>query len=421
MLDTHFVRNNLELVKKKVEAKGVPFPDDRFVAMDLRRRRVLAASEDLKSRKNKLAKETGYLKRSGAGTHDLERQSVELSKQIAESEQELAALEAEFQEFLLGIPNLFHDSVPVGHDATANEVVREWGEKPAFAFAPKPHWELGEAAGTLDFVRAAKVAGSRFAVYYDGLARLERALLQFMLDVHTGEHGYREVLPPFLVNEASLVGTGNLPKFKADLFKVEGYNLYLTPTAEVPLTNLHRDETLEEERLPLKYAAFTPCFRSEAGSHGKDIRGLVRLHQFDKVELMKFAAPERSYLELEELTADAESILRKLGLPFRTVVLCSGDMSFSSAKTYDIEVWMPARAGYLEISSCSNFEAFQARRAHVKYKGRDGKKDFVHTLNGSGLAIGRTVAAIMENYQDADGRIRVPDALRPYMAGCERV
>ena len=421
MLDTHFVRNNLELVKKKVEAKGVPFADDRFVAMDLRRRRVLAASEELKSRKNKLAKETGYLKRSGAGTHDLERQSVELSKQIAESEQELAALEAEFQEFLLGIPNLFHDSVPAGHDATANEVVREWGEKPAFAFAPRPHWELGEAAGTLDFARAAKVAGSRFAVYYDGLARLERALLQFMLDVHTGEHGYREVLPPFLVNEASLVGTGNLPKFKADLFKVEGYNLYLTPTAEVPLTNLHRDETLDEERLPLKYAAFTPCFRSEAGSHGKDIRGLVRLHQFDKVELMKFAAPERSYLELEELTADAESILSKLGLPFRTVVLCSGDMSFSSAKTYDIEVWMPARAGYLEISSCSNFEAFQARRARIKYKGRDGKKDFVHTLNGSGLAIGRTVAAIMENFQTADGRVLVPDVLRPYMAGREQV
>lgn len=419
MLDTHFVRNNLELVKKKVEAKGVSFADDRFVAMDLRRRRVLAASEELKSRKNKLAKETGYLKRSGAGTHDLERQSTELSRQIAESEQELAALEAEFQEFLLGIPNLFHDSVPVGHDATANEVVREWGEKPAFAFAPKPHWELGEAAGTLDFARAAKVAGSRFAVYYDGLARMERALLQFMLDVHANEHGYREVLPPFLVNEASLVGTGNLPKFKADLFKVEGYNLYLTPTAEVPLTNLHRDETLEEERLPIKYAAFTPCFRSEAGSHGKDIRGLVRLHQFDKVELMKFAAPDRSYLELEELTADAEDILRRLGLPFRTVVLCSGDMSFSSAKTYDIEVWMPARAGFLEISSCSNFESFQARRARIKYKGRDGKKDFVHTLNGSGLAIGRTVAAIMENGQTADGRVRVPEALRPYMGGRE--
>jgi len=419
MLDTHFIRNNLELVKKKVEAKGVPFAEDRFSALDLRRRRLLTASEELKSRKNKLAKETGFLKKSGAPTREMELQSMELSKQIAQGEKELASLEAEFQEFLLGIPNLFHDSVPVGHDAGANEVVREWGEKPAFACPAKPHWELGEAAGTLDFARAAKIAGSRFAVSYDGLAKLERVLLQFMLDIHTQEHGYREVLPPFLTNDASLVGTGNLPKFKADLFKVEGYNLYLVPTAEVPLTNLHRDETLDEADLPVKYAAFTPCFRSEAGSHGKDIRGLVRLHQFDKVELLKFAAPERSYAELEGLTADAEAILRRLGLAYRTVVLCSGDMSFSSAKTYDIEVWMPGRGGYLEISSCSNFESFQARRARIKYKARDGRKDYVHTLNGSGLAIGRTVAAIMENYQTADGRIRVPDALRAYFAGRE--
>jgi seryl-tRNA synthetase len=417
MLDIHFVRNNLELVKKKVEAKGIPFADDRFSAMDLRRRRILAASEELKSRKNRLARETGFLKKSGAPTRELELQSIELSKQIAEGDTELATLEAEFHDFLLSIPNLFHDSVPVGHDAGANEVVREWGEKPAFDFTPRPHWELGESAGTLDFTRAAKVSGSRFAVYFDGLARLERVLIQFMLDVHTGEHGYREVLPPFLVNDTSLVGTGNLPKFKADLFKVEGYNLFLVPTAEVPLTNLHRDETLEESRLPIKYAAFTPCFRSEAGSHGKDIRGLVRLHQFNKVELLKFTSPSSSYAELEDLTADAESILRKLGLPFRTVVLCSGDMSFSSAKTYDIEVWMPARAGYLEISSCSNFENFQARRAHIKFKGKDGRKDFVHTLNGSGLAIGRTVAAIMENYQTTEGGIRVPDALRPYFPG----
>ncbi len=417
MLDTHFIRNNLELVKQKVEAKGAPFADDRCGSLDTRRRLLLTASEELKSRKNKLAKETGFLKKSGAPTREMELQSMELSKQIAQGEKELAALDAEFQEFLLGIPNLFHDSVPVGHDAGANEVVREWGEKPAFAFAPRPHWELGEAAGTLDFVRAAKIAGSRFVVCFDGLAKLERVLLQFMLDVHTQEHGYREALPPFLANEASLVGTGNLPKFKADLFKIEGYNLYLVPTAEVPLTNLHRDETLDEAALPLRYAAFTPCFRSEAGSHGKDVRGLVRLHQFDKVELLKFTAPDRSYPELEGLTADAEAILRKLGLPHRTVVLCSGDMSFSSAKTYDIEVWMPGRGGFLEISSCSNFESFQARRARIKYKARDGRKDFVHTLNGSGLAIGRTVAAIMENYQTADGRVRIPDALRPYFPG----
>jgi seryl-tRNA synthetase len=417
MLDTNFVRNNLELVKKKVEAKGVPFAEDRFSAMDLRRRQLLARSEELKSRKNKLAKETGFLKRSGAPTRELELQSIEISKQIASGEKELEALETEFQEFLLSIPNLFHDSVPVGRDASANEMVREWGDKPAFDFAPRPHWELGEAAGGLDFTRAAKISGSRFTVYFDGLAKLERVLIQFMLDCHTNEHGYREVLPPFLVNDASLIGTGNLPKFKADLFKVEDYNLYLVPTAEVPLTNIHRDETLDEEQLPVKYVAYTPCFRSEAGSHGKDIRGLVRQHQFNKVELLKFAAPSRSYLELEELTADAESILRKLELPFRTMALCSGDLSFSSAKTYDIEVWMPARAGYLEISSCSNFESFQARRAHIKFKGRDGRKDYVHTLNGSGLAVGRTVAAIMENYQTADGRIRIPEALRPWFPG----
>jgi len=417
MLDTNFIRNNLELVRKKVEAKGVPFVEESFSAMDLRRRQLLARSEELKSRKNKLAKETGFLKKSGAPTREMELQSIEISKQIADGEKELATLEADFQEFLLSIPNLFHDSVPVGHDAGANEIVREWGDKPAFDFAPRPHWELGEAAGELDFARAAKISGSRFTVYFDGLAKLERVLIQFMLDCHTGEHGYREVLPPFLVNEASLVGTGNLPKFKADLFKIEDYNLYLVPTAEVPLTNIHRDEILDEEQLPVKYAAYTPCFRSEAGSHGKDIRGLVRQHQFNKVELLKFTTPSRSYLELEELTADAESILRKLGLPFRTMALCSGDLSFSSAKTYDIEVWMPARAGYLEISSCSNFESFQARRAHIKFKGRDGRKDYVHTLNGSGLAVGRTVAAIMENYQTAEGRIRVPEVLRPYFPG----
>ncbi|MBN2344898.1 MAG: serine--tRNA ligase [Candidatus Aminicenantes bacterium] len=421
MLDTHFVRSNLELVKKKVEAKGIPFADDRFVAIDQRRRRLLSDSEELKSRKNKVARETGFLKKSGAPTREMELRSIELSKQIGDLEKELAAVEAEFQDFLLNIPNLFHDSVPVGGDPGANEVLREWGDKPVFAFPPRPHWELGEDAGTLDFGRAAKVSGSRFAVYFDGLARLERVLVQFMLDVHTGEHGYREVLPPFLVNDASLVGTGNLPKFKDDLFKVEGYNLYLVPTAEVPLTNLHRDETLDEARLPLKYAAYTPCFRSEAGSHGKDIRGLVRQHQFNKVELLKFTTPDRSYAELEELTADAEAILKKLALPFRTTVLCSGDLSFSSAKTYDIEVWMPARADYLEISSCSNFESFQARRAHIKFKGRDGRKEFVHTLNGSGLAVGRTVAAIMENYQDAEGRVRVPEALRPYFGGRDRL
>jgi seryl-tRNA synthetase len=419
MLDINFVRNNLELVKKKVEAKGVVFNEARFAEIDQLRRRLLADSEELKGKKNRLAKETGMQKKNGASTRELELQSIEISKMIAGLESELQAVETEFHDFLLNIPNLFHDSVPAGHDASCNELVREWGEKPSFTFTPLPHWELGESGKTLDFTRAAKISGSRFTLYFDALAKLERVLVQFMLDVHTGENGYREVLPPFLVNDASLIGTGNLPKFKDDLFKIEGYNLYLIPTAEVPLTNIHRDETLDESQLPVKYVAYTPCFRSEAGSHGKDIRGLVRQHQFNKVELLKFTAPDRSYAEHETLTADAESILRKLNLPYRTMALCSGDLSFSSAKTYDIEVWMPARAGYLEISSCSNFENFQARRARIKYKGKDGKKDFVHTLNGSGLAVGRTVAAIMENYQTADGKIRIPDILRSYFPGRE--
>lgn len=419
MLDTNYIRNNLELVKKKVEAKGVPFAEERFSSLDQRRRQILAENEELKSKKNRLAKETGFLKKSGASTREMELQSIELSKMIAAQEQELGAVEAEFHDFLLNIPNLFHDSVPAGHDASCNELVREWGEKPVFSFTPRPHWELGESGQTLDFNRAAKISGSRFTLYFDAMAKLERVLIQFMLEVHTGENGYREVLPPFLVNDASLIGTGNLPKFKDDLFKIEGYNLYLIPTAEVPLTNIHRDETLDDSQLPINYVAYTPCFRSEAGSHGKDIRGLVRQHQFNKIELLKFTSPDQSYAELEKLTADAESILRRLDLPYRTMALCSGDLSFSSAKTYDIEVWMPARAGYLEISSCSNFENFQARRAHIKHKGKDGKKDFVHTLNGSGLAVGRTVAAIMENYQTAAGKIRVPDALRPYFPGRE--
>ena len=419
MLDTNYIRNNLELVKKKVEAKGVPFAEERFSALDQRRRRLLAENEELKSKKNRLARETGILKKSGSSSRELELQSIELSKMIAAQEHELGAVEADFHDFILNIPNLFHDSVPVGHDASCNEMVREWGGKPVFAFTPRSHWELGEEGQTLDFARAAKISGSRFTLYFDAMAKLERVLLQFMLEVHTGENGYREVLPPYLVNDASLVGTGNLPKFKDDLFKIEGYNLYLIPTAEVPLTNIHRDETLDESKLPINYTAYTPCFRSEAGSHGKDIRGLVRQHQFNKVELLKFTAPAHSYAELEKLTADAESILRKLELPYRTMALCSGDLSFASAKTYDIEVWMPARAGYLEISSCSNFENFQARRARIKFKGKDGKKDFVHTLNGSGLAVGRTVAAIMENYQTAEGKIRIPEVLRPYFPGRE--
>jgi seryl-tRNA synthetase len=304
----------------------------------------------------------------------------------------------------------------LGKEASENQVLRVWGEKKEFDFNPRPHWELGEINGFLDLPRAAKITGSRFALYFGSLARLERVLINFMLDIHTGENGYTEILPPFLVNEESLIGTGNLPKFREDLFKVEGHNLYLVPTAEVPLTNIHRGEILDGETLPVSYVAYTPCFRSEAGSHGKDVRGIIRQHQFNKVELLKFASAEQSHQELEKLTQDAEKILQKLDLHYRVVLLCSGDISFSSLKTYDIEVWMPARQGYVEISSCSNFGDFQARRAKIKYNS-NGEKRFVHTLNGSGLALGRTVAAILENYQTEDGRIEIPEILREYFPG----
>jgi len=321
---------------------------------------------------------------------------------------------------LAGIPNLPHESVPVGRSAENNVEVRRCGEPRPFDFAPKPHWDLGPELGILDLERAAKITGARFAVYWGIGARLERALINFMLDVHTREHGYTEVLPPFLVNSASLFGTGQLPKFADDLFKCEKHDLWLIPTAEVPVTNLFRDEVLDPERLPVRLCAYTPCFRSEAGSYGRDVRGIIRQHQFQKVELVKFTRPEQSYEELERLTADAEDILRRLGLPFRTVVLSTGDMGFSSAKTYDIEVWLPGQNDYKEISSCSNFEAFQARRANIRFKGAKGKSEFAHTLNGSGLAVGRTWVAIVENYQQKDGSVLVPEALRPYV-GAERL
>ena len=412
MLDINFVRNNLDSVKRKVEAKGTPFDRELFCEIDSKRRELITGIENIKSQKNKLAKEIGLLKRQKADTKELEEQSKNFSAEIAAVESELSAVEQKFQDFILNIPNLFDDSVPIGKDESANVVIREWGEKPAFDFNPKPHWELGEINKGLDFPRATKMTGARFALYFNTLAKLERSLINLMLDTHTGENGYTEVLPPFLVNDQSLIGTGNLPKFKEDLFKVENHNFYLIPTAEVPLTNIHREEMLTEEQLPLYYAAYTPCFRSEAGSYGKDVRGIIRQHQFNKVELLKFTPPETSYEEHEKLTRDAESILQKLNLHYRVVLLCSGDMSFSSAKTYDIDVWMPARNGYVEISSCSNFEDFQARRAKIKYKAKDGKKSFVHTINGSGLAAGRTVAAIMENYQTGEGKIKIPEVLK---------
>lgn len=420
MLDINFIRNHLDLVREKCAAKGSRIDMAVFQEIDTRRRQLITSGDELKNRKKTLAKEIGALRAKKLDSSECERRGVELNAAIEAVEKDLAAVEAEFQDFVLSIPNLFHDSVPRGTSAEENVVVRRWGEPTPLDFPARPHWELGEINGqSLDFPRAAKITGTRFALYFGALAKLERTLIQFMLDVHSDENGYTEAVPPFIVNDKSLIGTGNLPKFKDDLFKLENTDYYLIPTAEVPLTNIHRDELLDESELPKKYVAYTPCFRSEAGSHGRDIRGLIRLHQFNKVELLKFAAPAHSYDELEGLTRDAEAILQKLGLPYRVVLLCSGDMSFSSAKTYDIEVWMPARGGYMEISSCSNFEDFQARRARIKYKAADGRKEFVHTLNGSGLAIGRTVAAIMENYQTADGRIRIPEILRPGFGGRE--
>ncbi len=417
MLDINFVRNNLELVKRKVEAKGVPFDQERFLQIDKRRRELITQAEQLQGRKKKLAKEIGKLRGQKQDTTEQETQSKALSSQLDALGADQSAAENQFQELLLNLPNLFDDSVPTGKNEADNVVIRQWGEKPEFDFEPKAHWDLGESTGLLDFPRAAKISGARFALYMDTLAKLERNLINFFLDTHTIEHGYTEVFPPFLVNDESLIGTGNLPKFKDDLFKIEDRNLYLIPTAEVPLTNIHRSEMLKEEDLPRYYVAYTPCFRSEAGSYGKDVRGIIRQHQFNKVELLKFTTPDKSFDELEKLTQNAETILQKLNLHYRVVLLCSGDMSFSSAKTYDIEVWMPSRNGYMEISSCSNFADFQARRAKIKYKAKDGKKNFLHTLNGSGLAVGRTVAAIMENFQTSDGNIRVPDILAKYFPG----
>ena len=373
MLDLNFVRNNLEIVKKKVEAKGALFDINQFSKIDKKRRQLITNFENIKGKKKKLAKETGILKSKNMDTKALEKESIELSKNISEIELGLKDVEKQFHEFILNIPNLFDDSVPVGNNESENKVIREWGEKPRFNFTPKPHWELGEKSTLLDFQRASKISGSRFALYFDTIAKLERILINLMLDVHTKENGYTEVLPPYLVNDKSLIGTGNLPKFKEDLFKIENHNLYLIPTAEVPLTNIHREEILQEVELPKKYVAYSPCFRSEAGSYGKDIRGVIRQHQFNKVELLKFTSPETSYNELEQLTQDAETILQKLNMHYRVTLLCSGDMSFSSAKTYDIDVWMPARNDYVEISSCTNFESFQARRAKIKVKKKMAK------------------------------------------------
>ncbi|HEY6998251.1 MAG TPA: serine--tRNA ligase [Candidatus Binatia bacterium] len=422
MLDIKLLRDHLDDVKARMSTRGTPVDWDQFVSLDRERRDAVAIIERLKEKKNRLSGEIGKLKKSGADASALMREVEELSEAIRSSEGPLANIEARFEQLMLTLPNLPHASVKVGKDEHDNREVRRWGEPPKFGFAPKNHWDIGEELGILDFARAAKIAGARFAVYRDAGAKLERALINFMLDLHTGENGYKEMLPPALVNRAALVGTGQLPKFEDELFHVAPGDYFLIPTAEVPLTNLHRDEMLERDELPIKYVAYTPCFRSEAGSYGKDVRGLIRQHQFNKVEMVKLTEPEDSYNELETMVRNAEDVLRRLELPYRVVELCTGDMGFGAAKTYDLEVWLPGQNTYREISSCSNCEEFQARRANIRYrKEKKGRPLFVHTLNGSGLAIGRTLVAVLENYQQEDGTVIIPNALRDYMCGVDRI
>jgi len=415
MYDLGYFRNNIGTIAARLADRGFTIDMEAFRELDSQRRAALAESEKLKAQRNAESMEIGRLKKAGTDTADLQQRVREMGELITKLDADAAAVDEKFSQLMAGIPNTPHESVPTGKSAADNVEVRRWGTPPTFAFTPKAHWDLGPELGILDFDRAAKITGARFAVYMGLGAKLERSLINFMLDVHTKEHGYTEVLPPFMANKDSFYGTGQLPKFEQDLFKLEGTDYYLVPTAEVPVTNLYRNEILDLEALPIKLTAYTPCFRSEAGSYGRDVRGIIRQHQFQKVELVKFSRPESSYEELESLTRDAEDILQRLGLAYRTVVLSTGDIGFSSAKTYDIEVWLPGLNDYKEISSCSNFEAFQARRASIRAKSGKDKAEFVHTLNGSGLAVGRTWLAIIENYQQADGSVVVPEVLRPYM------
>ena len=421
MLDLAFVRDNLERVKQKMRERGLASSLDDFESIDRERRKFLVEAERGKARRNKVSDEIAALKKQKQDASALIAEMRQLGDEIKRLDEKAKALDEQLRDLLRNIPNVPHESVPVGDGTQDNQEVRRWGDPRQFDFEPKAHWDLGPQLGILDFERAAKLTGARFAVYHGVGAQLERALANFMLDVHTREHGYTEVLPPFAVNSASLFGTGQLPKFASDLFKLEGTDYWLIPTAEVPVTNLYRDEVLEAAQLPIKLCAWTPCFRSEAGSYGKDVRGIIRQHQFQKVELVKFALPEKSYDELESLTHDAEVILQRLGLPYRVVALCTGDLGFASAKTYDIEVWLPSSGEYKEISSCSNFEAFQARRANIRFRRGQGKTELVHTLNGSGLAVGRTWLALLENYQQADGSVVIPEVLHPYLGGIERI
>jgi seryl-tRNA synthetase len=418
MLDLNFVREHLPEVEEKLRQRGMN-PEELlggFRELDAKRRQAITTYENLKAERNKKSEEVGRRKRAGEDVTGLMEETKSLREEGERLEKVAAQLEEDLRKVMSQIPNLPHASVPVGRSEHDNVEVRRWGNPPQFSFPPKPHWELGEQLGILDLERATKLSGARFAVYWDQGAKLERALANFMLDLHTSQHGYIEVLPPYAVNSASLYGTGQLPKFAGDLFQLQEHDLWLIPTAEVPLTNLYRDETLEENQLPISVTGYTPCFRSEAGSYGKDVRGIIRQHQFQKVELVKFAHPDRSYDDHERLTRDAEVVLQRLGLHYRVVTLSTGDMGFGSAKTYDIEVWLPGQNLFREISSCSNYEAFQARRANIRFRPAGKKKsEFVHTINGSGLAVGRTWLAILENYQRADGSVAIPEALRPYM------
>jgi seryl-tRNA synthetase len=422
MLDLKLLREDLARVKERLATRGTEISWDEFVSLDQVRRDALSNLEKLKEKKNRLSGLIGKAKKSGGDVNLLMREVEEVSEAIRKGEGPLAEIEGRFEKLMLTLPNLPEPSVPVGRSAAENREVRRWGNPPRFDFPAKNHWDIGEELGILDFTRAAKIAGARFAISKGAGARLERALINFMLDLHTREHGYTEVLPPFLVNRAAMTGTGQLPKFEEDLFRIADPDFFLIPTAEVPVTNIHREEMLEREELPIRYVAYTPCFRREAGSYGQDVRGLIRQHQFNKVELVKFTEPERSYDELEKLVNDAEKVLQLLQLPYRLVELCTGDLGFASAKTYDLEVWLPGQETYREISSCSNFEDFQARRAQIRYrKEKKGKPIFVHTLNGSGLAVGRTLVAVLENYQQKDGSVMIPDVLRSHMGGLERV
>ena len=422
MLEAKYIREHLEEVRDRLATRGQAVNLDQFVLIDGDRRKTIQEWERLRALQKKVSDEVSKKKREGQDASDLIQEMKKVSQDLKGLDAIIEEKEKALQDFLLTVPNLPHHSVPVGKDPSDNAEVRRWGDIPKFDFEPKAHWDLGEELGILDFKTGAKITGARFTLYWDLGAKMERALINFMLDLHTREHGYREVLPPFMVNRTTMTGTGQLPKFEEELFKVEGTDYFLIPTAEVPVTNIHQDEVLEEKALPLYYTAYTPCFRKEAGSYGKDTRGLIRQHQFNKVELVKFTKPENSYEELEKLLSNAEEILKRLKLPYRVVNLCTGDLGFSASKTYDIEVWLPGQDTFKEISSCSNFEDFQARRAKIRYRiSGKSKTEYVHTLNGSGLAVGRTLVAILENYQQADGSIIIPEVLRPYLYGVERI